>query len=346
MQNILRELTMFKSYGFKFYLTALILIVVSGTAYGQKTRSLELSLFPLKEGVQAPFPGKPTYMGSLDQGGVTQFLYQFSDEDKGMGYTASIMEMPFFSGLSVEKVQTALKHYLEGTAESMGGTIVSEQETVIANRPARSILIHMHQYWTKTRSHTLAVYDEGRIHTWAIQDAPALSDNLAVHIFNANFNRLSFEKDNLKKPSHRELILHTLPSGVALPFPGTPKEDIQAYGPGFLRNLIYNDQESNILYQGSSIEGFPANEDPAISLLRGAAHKGSVLEFRGIEIDGWPAFYHVLEEKDARRTLMTYRMAFEKDGKIYSWAVIEDTKVTGGVAKDIFFREIFKIKLH
>ncbi len=184
---------MFNRYAFKL-LTALILIVVSGNAYGQKTMSLELSLFSLKEGVQAPFPSKPTSMGSLDQGGVTQFLYQFSDEDKGLGYTATIMERPIFSGLSVEKIQTALKFYLEGTAESMGGTIVSEEETVIAGRPARYILINMHHYWTNARSHTVAIYDEGRIHTWAIQDAPALSDDLAVHIFNANFSRINFER--------------------------------------------------------------------------------------------------------------------------------------------------------
>lgn len=132
-----------------------------------------------------PFPGQPSYAGSFDQdvlGSVRTHLYSLPDTENMMGFSATVMEGPNIS--TPADVQSLLASYLDSARESMGGgDVVHESPGSIDGKPARTMVFQMDQFAAVARSHTVAVYDSGRFHSWAVQDIPELTGDSAARLF-------------------------------------------------------------------------------------------------------------------------------------------------------------------
>lgn len=318
----------------------ILLVFVSLGSAAQAGQAGDFQLYALEEGVNMPFPQRPSRLGSTEQEGVTQHLYQFADEESGIGVTATVMRDVMTSS---SDVQAVLRGYLSDTVEVMGGHIVSEGAVSIADLPARKVVIHMDQYHTRVRSHTVAVFDEGRMHTWAIQDIPQLTGNMAERMFESNIRQITVAREAPTDQENQSAFQLYEIEGLYLPFPDTPTRSQTPYGAGTLTMWSYMDRESNILFYAGVAEGLPAVSDPPASFLRGAARGNRVIASEPMQVAGKLGRYHIIEGEASGQLRRTYMVAFESDGKIFSWAAHEDPAITGGSAREIFFQEVQRI---
>lgn len=145
----------------------------------------QLRVFTLAAGVRMPFPGQPSYAGSFDQDAlvsVRSHLYSLPDTENMLGFSATVMEGPNIR--TDADIQSMLANYLASARESMGGgDVVHESPGSIDGKPARTMVVHMDQFAAVARSHTVAIYDSGRFHSWAVQDIPELTGDRATRLF-------------------------------------------------------------------------------------------------------------------------------------------------------------------
>lgn len=175
-------------------LVVLVFLCFSSAAQSEQGGTFEV--YALGQGVNMPFPQQPSRVGSVEQEGVTQDQYRFAHEESGIGFTATVMrgEIDSSSG-----PQTILKGYVNGVVDVMGGRIVSAEPHSIAGLPVRIVVVQMEQQNVKVRSHTVAVFDQGQVHSWAIQDFPELTGDVAKTMFERNLNKISVDRNRRTK---------------------------------------------------------------------------------------------------------------------------------------------------
>ena len=332
----------FSSVGISALAATLLLSFVALSAVGHTGQVAAFQIHSLEDGVNMPFPQPPTLLGSMEQDGVTQHLYQGYDEDYGVGITATVMRDVMAQD---GEAQDVLKGFLSGTVQSMGGRVEAESAISVSGLPGRVVVIHMDQYQELVRSHTVAIYDEGRVHTWAIQDIPQLTGRVAERMFEENISKISVVNDPWSVVSvYRIFNLYDV-EGLRMPFPGAPEKSELPYGDGKLTMWSYMDRESGILFYAGIAEELPSASDPAAAFLRGAARGHEVIASNEIQVAGMPGRYHIIEGKESGGVRHTYTVAFEFNGKIVSWSAHVDPESSGENASDVFFRQVKRITL-
>ena len=191
----------------KFYYTStvkvlaiavLILMFLPHISVAQGISSGVLPVYLLKEGVSMPFPREPTFLGSMPEDRATQHIYQFADENTGLGVTATIMSGGFSAQSErwhQQNAQEVIRDFLRSTVWAMEGKIVSQRSTTIGGAPARIAVIQMDQFEMRARSHTVVIYDKGRLHSWAVQDVPQITGAAAERLFFVNVEKISLSNN-------------------------------------------------------------------------------------------------------------------------------------------------------
>ncbi|WP_155988207.1 MULTISPECIES: hypothetical protein [unclassified Thioalkalivibrio] len=293
-----------------------------------------LPLYELAGEVSLPFPAEPNRLADVFEHGSRLAVYQYTDERFSIGYTATVMLSPNPELMDGDPDEW-LSDYLAGSLEAMDGRPLDQGALSIQGRPARYVTATMGVVGHVASSHTVAVFDQGRIHTWALQEFPSISGRVGQEIFAANRDRLRLSAapafqgrsgvffpppfSSLRLPSDEEQY-ESLGS-VRFPFPGKPEIETLPLAVGQATAAQYVEPNSGRLYIGVRYEGLPSVHDPAETLLRGA-RQGQPARSEGvIDLADTEARY-VFFPNQAPSQGGTYTLAFKLNGDVYQWSLM------------------------
>lgn len=335
---------------FLFY--ALLATVTSTT--GMADQGSEFPLWHLEGGVEMPFPGKPTRLAHPLGGGSEEAFYRFVDAESSISFTATTMTTPnesLFAGTSAMH----LNAYLSGTLETVDGRVLEEGELRIDGRPALYVVASMGVVEHLAHSHTLAIFDDGKIHSWAVQDVPAVTGGAGAEIFFEHLDRIRLSANpgsgsdttgQLRGPDGGEqdnLRLTTL-GQVRFPFPGSPEIEPMQIPVGQATLAQYVEPESGRVLMGGYYRDLPPVHDPRATLLRGARQGQAPIDEGFIEIDGVEGRYEFFPNNPPSRG-GTYAVVFEAHGSLYQWLLIGDMERNHSELRTLFFDMVERIQV-
>ena len=314
------------------FLWTFVLLVPGGSATADPTAALPL--YELAGEVSFPFPAEPNRLADAFEHGSRLAIYQYTDERLSMGYTATVMLAPSPELMDGDP-DGWLAEYLAGNMAAMDGRPLDQGELTIQGRPARYVTATMGVVDHIAKSHTVAIFDEGRIHTWAMQEVPDISGDVGTQIFLANRGRLRLSSGDGSNGSSRDSpstsSSEAQPDGVGpwrvsygnvdLPFPGQPEIETFPLPIGQATAAQYVEPKSGRLYMGIRYEGLPSVHDPAETLLRGA-RQGQPARAEGVIDLGATEGRYVFFPNQAPSPGGTYTLAFELNGDVYQWSLM------------------------
>lgn len=337
------------------FLWTFVLLVPGGSATADPTPALPLH--ELAGGVSFPFPAEPNRLTDVVEHGSRLAIYQYADERLSMAYTATVMLAPNPEFLEGDP-DGWLSDYLAGSLEAMDGRPLDQGTLSIQGRPARYVTATMGVVDHIATSHTVAVFDQGRIHTWALQEFPSISGRVGQEIFAANRDRLRLSADpafqgrsgvffpppfsSLRLP--RDELQYEPLGSVRFPFPGKPEIETLPLAVGQATAAQYVEPKSGRLYMGVRYEGLPSVHDPAETLLRGA-RQGQPARSEGvIDLGDTEARYVFFPNQSPSRG-GTYTLAFELNGDVYQWSLMGHTQERHPELRAEFFEMAKKIRI-
>lgn len=170
-------------------LIAILLCTISLSQTIAAQSGHELRLFPLEEGIQMPFTTTPVKVGVLSMGDGRIANYSLPLESEGIFFAASVMLTP---SLKSRSPQSILEAYLESASEGAGARTLSQSATSIDGRPARESISRIQQFGMEARIYNIAIYDDGKVHNWSVQEIVELSEGKGEALFRENMRRISF----------------------------------------------------------------------------------------------------------------------------------------------------------
>lgn len=299
--------------------------------------------------IALPFPAEPTRLQDMFEDGSRLAIYNYVDESSSTSYTATVMQ-----DRSPEMLQgdadALIKEYLAGVLVAMDGRAQREGNLTIDGRPARYVVASMGVVDHVARSYSVAIYDDGKIHTWAIQDVPTLTGEAGATAFAENVERIRLGEPSAGSSrsttggdaSHKALESaaerpHLEKVGrVEFPFPERPTGDTMSLHGGKAFIASYREPASGRVYLGAHFTGLPTVHDPVKTLLRGARGGQPVSDEGVITIDGFDGRY-MFFPNEAPSTGGTYTVAFEVAGDLYQWSFMGDMKNNHSFLRSHFF---------
>ncbi len=293
-----------------------------------------LPLYELAGEVSFPFPTEPNRLADVSEHGSRLAVYQYKDERFSIGYTATVMLSPNPEWMDGDPDEW-LSDYLYESLKAMDGRLLDQGTLSIQGRPARYFTATMGVVDHVASSHTVAVFDQGRIHTWALQEVPSISGRTGQEIFAANRDQLRLPAEpafqgrsgsffpppfsSLQLPTDEEHY-ESLGS-VRFPFPGKPEIEALTLAEGQATAAQYVEPKSGRVYMGIRYEGLPSVHDPVETLLRGA-QQGQPTRSEGvIDLGDTVARYVVFPNQSPSRG-GTYTLAFKLNGDVYQWSLM------------------------
>ncbi|MGM0553274.1 MAG: hypothetical protein ACQETK_05655 [Pseudomonadota bacterium] len=314
------------------FLWTFVLLVPGGSATADPTAALPL--YELAGEVSFPFPAEPHRLADAFEHGSWLAIYQYRDERLSMGYTATVMLAPNPELMDGDP-DGWLADYLAGNMAAMDGRPLDQGEITIQGRPARYATATMGVVDHIATSRTVAVFDQGRIHTWAVQDIPSISGDVGQEIFAANRDRLGLSVEIEAQgrseplspspfsslPPPREGIQYESLGHVEFPFPGEPAIEAVPTPVGQMTAAMYVDTDNGQVYMGALYQDLPSVHDPVATLLRGARF-GQPIQAQGVIELGDVEGQYVFFPNQAPSPGGTYTLAFELNGDVYQWSLM------------------------
>lgn len=311
----------------RFFMIALMLLTGISPAYHALagSGSLALPLHELESSVQLPFPVRPELLEIFTEDGSRSAAYQYTDRTASFGYTATIM---------LDRIRTAdsrgpdewIDRTIHGILEAINGRVLAEESLAVDGRPGRYVFASMGIVDHQAISRTLIIYDNDRIHTWAMQDAPSITGELGSEVFLENIQniRIGSAAESSLKHSPREGSHDVYRLGSALlPFPGDPSTFDVDMPHVETEALSFQVSQRAPLYMGLVLTGLPRVADPAYTFLRGSRFEKELLEVGDVTVAGIEAKVHIIREIGSETT-HTYTVAWSYVDRLYVWSVHGD----------------------
>ena len=337
------------------FLWTFVLLVPGGSATADPPPALPLQ--ELAGGVSFPFPAEPNRLADVVEHGSRLAIYQYADERLSMAYTATVMLAPNPEFLEGDP-DGWLSDYLAGSLEAMDGRPLDQGTLSIQGRPVRYVTATMGVVGHIATSRTVAVFDQGRIHTWAVQDIPSISGDLGQEIFAANRDRLGLPVESEAQgrseplspspfsslPPPREDIQYESLGRVEFPFPGEPAIEAVPTPVGQMTAAMYVGTDNGQVYMGALYQDLPSVHDPVATLLRGARF-GQPIQAQGVielgDVEGQYVFFPNQSPSQGG----TYTLAFELNGDVYQWSLMGRMQERHPELRAEFFEMAKKIRI-
>ena len=304
--------------------------------------SLQLPIHALDGGVHLPFPTRPSLLGIVLDGESRSAAYQYTDERASFGYTATIMLDPIPSAGSLSPAEW-MTISVKGILEGINGRLILEKDVIIDGRQGRYIVASMGVVDHQANSRTLIIYDDGKIHTWAMQDVPAITGDLGTRIFAENIQRIRIDSVDVESsivPGAEGLYLLRR---VLLPFPGQPEPVEVDMPPADVEALAYQPSRGGAMYVGLALTGLPRVADPAYTFLRGARFERELLESGNVNVGGEDAQYQIIKVPGSALR-HTYAAAWSYADTLYVWNLHGDHGPGDTRLREEFFQSLEHIK--
>ena len=174
----------------RFFIAAFFMLWAVSIAETASAQSgIELRLFALERGIEMPFSTSPIKVGVMSMGDGRIANYSLPLESEGVFFAASVM---LTQSLKTQSPQLILEVYLDSAAEGAGAQSIDQSATSIDGRPARESFSKIQQAGMEVRIYNIAIYDDGRVHNWSVQEILELSEGKGEAIFRENMRRISF----------------------------------------------------------------------------------------------------------------------------------------------------------
>lgn len=166
-----------------------MLFILAGALDVSAKDDIELQSFEVLEGVILPFPHEPESLGEMRS---EAFLERgWRADKKNVGFTATVMldgpeVTPDFDARAI------LFSFSANVARTMGGDIISREITTISDLPALVMRVRLGQFQVEGRSKNVFIYQNGRVHSWAIQYIVMENQNLAETVFEKGLRSIEF----------------------------------------------------------------------------------------------------------------------------------------------------------
>lgn len=226
-----------------------------------------LPLHALHGGIQMPFPEFPQSLGVLEEDGMPYAAYRHLTATSALGFSATV-SLHLIPETRTTEPEAALRDHLFKVLIALDGRLQKNINTMVDGRPAQYIVATLGIFDHKVRSHTLAIYDEGVIYSWAVQDAPELSGDLGPRVFSENYPRIKIGTDARERVSSIQPSVYQL-GDVLFLFLTPPVAETMPSQPGTAEMLYDQDAGQGLVWIAMLLRGKPTVDDATATSLRG-----------------------------------------------------------------------------